>query len=199
MNTRLRSMTGGAGQSPSRLFRLGRRLRRRLDNADGLALPMAIGIMAVMAIMITAIADYTFSNSRNASNSTAGQLAYTAAESGLNSALSVLYASGSPHLRASLPDVTTAQYLTSSPRYKTSYTYTSSLADPLWTITVESDGSDSSRVTQRYEVVKLGPLMDRLIYQFVPVHRDRRDVNAGLRAGTACTAQGARGPARCRC
>jgi Tfp pilus assembly protein PilX len=102
----------------------------------GLALPMAIGIMAAMAIMITAIADYTFSNSRNASNSTAAQLAYASAEAGLNNALAVLSNSGSPHLRASLPDITTSQYQISSPRFKTSYTYTSTLADPLWTITV---------------------------------------------------------------
>ena len=32
---------------------------------------------------------------------------------------------------------------------------------------------DGTRITQRYEVVKLGPVMDRFIYQFVKVHRDR--------------------------
>jgi Tfp pilus assembly protein PilX len=102
----------------------------------GLALPMALGIMVVLAISVTAVTEYTMSNTRNASNSTAGQLAYAAAESGLNDALSVLYSSGSPHLRASLPDVTTGQSLKSTPRYKVSYTYTSALADPFWTITV---------------------------------------------------------------
>jgi uncharacterized protein YndB with AHSA1/START domain len=45
----------------------------------------------------------------------------------------------------------------------------------VWTITVEPEGAGGSRVTQRYEVVKLGPVMDRFIYQFVAVHRDRRD------------------------
>jgi uncharacterized protein YndB with AHSA1/START domain len=44
----------------------------------------------------------------------------------------------------------------------------------IWTITVESEGGDRTRITQRYDVVKLGPVMDRLIYQFVKVHRDRR-------------------------
>ena len=44
----------------------------------------------------------------------------------------------------------------------------------IWTITVEPDGADGTRITQRYEVVKLGPVMDRFIYQFVKVHRDRR-------------------------
>jgi uncharacterized protein YndB with AHSA1/START domain len=45
----------------------------------------------------------------------------------------------------------------------------------IWTITVEPDGTDDTKVTQRYDVVKLSPLMDRLIYLAVPVHRDRHD------------------------
>ena len=46
----------------------------------------------------------------------------------------------------------------------------------IWTITVEPEGAGGSRSrVQRYEVVKLSALMDRMIYQFVPVHRDRRD------------------------
>jgi uncharacterized protein YndB with AHSA1/START domain len=58
----------------------------------------------------------------------------------------------------------------------------------IWTITVEPDGADGadgsggSRVTQRYEVVKLGPVLDRLIYALVPAHRDRHDaLEADLR------------------
>ena len=47
---------------------------------------------------------------------------------------------------------------------------------------VEPEDAGGSRITQRYEVVKLGPLMDRFIYQFVPVHRDRREaLTADLR------------------
>ena len=47
----------------------------------------------------------------------------------------------------------------------------------IWTLTVEpeSDSSTRTRITQRYDVVKLSGLMDRLIWMFVPVHRDRRD------------------------
>ena len=44
----------------------------------------------------------------------------------------------------------------------------------IWTITVEPEGA-GTRITQRYEVVKLGPIFDRFIYQFVPVHRDRTE------------------------
>jgi uncharacterized protein YndB with AHSA1/START domain len=45
----------------------------------------------------------------------------------------------------------------------------------VWTITVEPEGDDRTRITERYEVVKLGPVMDRLIHLLVKVHRDRRD------------------------
>jgi uncharacterized protein YndB with AHSA1/START domain len=51
----------------------------------------------------------------------------------------------------------------------------------IWTITVTPAG-DGTRITERYEVVKLGPVFDRFIYQFVPVHRDRRQaLTADLR------------------
>jgi uncharacterized protein YndB with AHSA1/START domain len=43
----------------------------------------------------------------------------------------------------------------------------------IWTIRVEAAGS-GTRIVQSYEVVKLSALMDRLIWRFVPVHRDRR-------------------------
>jgi uncharacterized protein YndB with AHSA1/START domain len=61
----------------------------------------------------------------------------------------------------------------------------------IWTIRVDPDGPDGSRITQRYEVVKLGPVMDRLIYQFVPVHRDRREAlsNDLRRVGEVARAQ----------
>ena len=45
----------------------------------------------------------------------------------------------------------------------------------IWTITVEPDRAGGSRVTQRYEVVQLSALMDRLLYLVVPAHRDRHD------------------------
>jgi uncharacterized protein YndB with AHSA1/START domain len=65
----------------------------------------------------------------------------------------------------------------------------------IWTITVEpeSESSDRTRITQRYEVVKLSALMDRLIWRFVPVHRDRRDA---LAADLTRIGDVARDPAR---
>jgi uncharacterized protein YndB with AHSA1/START domain len=61
----------------------------------------------------------------------------------------------------------------------------------IWTITVEPEGDGGTRITQRYEVVKLGPLMDRFIYRFVKVHRDRR---AELTADLGRIGEVARGP-----
>src|SRR5882757_5230325 len=34
----------------------------------------------------------------------------------------------------------------------------------IWTIRVDPEGTDGSRITQRYHVTKLGPLMDRFFY-----------------------------------
>jgi len=44
-----------------------------------------------------------------------------------------------------------------------------------WTISVEPADGGTTRIVQHYDVTKLSPLMDRLIWRFVPVHRDRRD------------------------
>ena len=50
----------------------------------------------------------------------------------------------------------------------------------IWTITVAPEAdSNRTRITERYEVVKLSAIADRLIWQFVPVHRDRTDALAG--------------------
>ena len=42
----------------------------------------------------------------------------------------------------------------------------------VWRIIIEPDG-DRTRIIQTFEVVKLGPVMDRLYYLTVPAHRDR--------------------------
>jgi hypothetical protein len=42
----------------------------------------------------------------------------------------------------------------------------------IWTYELEPTDA-GCRITQRYEVVKLGPLVDRLFYAIVPAHRDR--------------------------
>jgi uncharacterized protein YndB with AHSA1/START domain len=52
----------------------------------------------------------------------------------------------------------------------------------IWSITVEADDNGGTRLVQRYDVVKLSALMDRLFYLVVPAHRDRHDaLEADLR------------------
>ena len=42
----------------------------------------------------------------------------------------------------------------------------------IWTYELEPTDS-GCRITQRFEVVQLGPIMDRLFYAVIPAHRDR--------------------------
>jgi Tfp pilus assembly protein PilX len=67
-----------------------RRVHPGLRQEQGQALVMALGMMAVLAAVSTAIFSYTASNSRSASVSDVRQKAYAAAESGINSAVSIL-------------------------------------------------------------------------------------------------------------
>ena len=43
-----------------------------------------------------------------------------------------------------------------------------------WRIIIERDG-DVTTIVQTFEVLKLGPVMERLFYLLVPAHRDRTD------------------------
>jgi hypothetical protein len=43
-----------------------------------------------------------------------------------------------------------------------------------WTYEVEPTEA-GCRITQRFEVLKLGPVMDRLFYALIPAHRDRSE------------------------
>jgi uncharacterized protein YndB with AHSA1/START domain len=42
----------------------------------------------------------------------------------------------------------------------------------IWTYELEPTGT-GCRITQRFEVVMLGPIVDRLFYAIIPAHRDR--------------------------
>ena len=42
-----------------------------------------------------------------------------------------------------------------------------------WTISIEPVAAGGCRITQRFEVLKLNPIMDRLIWLVTPAHRDR--------------------------
>lgn len=48
----------------------------------------------------------------------------------------------------------------------------------IWTYELEPT-ERGCRITQRFEVVKLGPVMDRLFYAVIPAHRDRSEALTG--------------------
>jgi hypothetical protein len=66
-------------------------LRARLADERGIALVMAIGILAALTLMLPSVIALTTSNARSASRSNADQKAFALAEAGLNNALSVLH------------------------------------------------------------------------------------------------------------
>jgi Tfp pilus assembly protein PilX len=78
------------------------KLRTRLKNERGLALPMALGIMVVLALMLTTLITYTTSNTRASYQSKTRNLAFTLAEAGMNDAVGVL---NEPSVNALDPDV----------------------------------------------------------------------------------------------
>jgi len=82
-----------AGPAPRLLTRL--RPPARLVDESGIALIMAVIVMFVLTIMVTAAIAFTSSDSRNASFSQAGQKAYAAAEAGVNNALTYVQKAGS--------------------------------------------------------------------------------------------------------
>ncbi len=67
-----------------------RRLLRRLKDERGIALVMALGIMVVLGISVTATIDYATSNARHANSSNANQDSFSLAEAGINNSLAVL-------------------------------------------------------------------------------------------------------------
>lgn len=82
--------------SPARPF--SSRALARLQDESGIALVMALGVMFVLAIVLTTTIFFTSASLRHANSSNAGQKAYAIAEAGLNDAVSQLvpYYTGSP-------------------------------------------------------------------------------------------------------
>lgn len=67
------------------------RLGERLSAERGIALVLAVGILAVLAIAVTSATYFTSTNSRSANLSEADQVARSLAEAGLNNALAVVF------------------------------------------------------------------------------------------------------------
>src|SRR5215210_6207686 len=67
------------------------RLRRRLAAENGIALVMAVGILAFMSLTITGVIYFTSTNQRSSSYSRAEVASIDFAEAGINNALAVLF------------------------------------------------------------------------------------------------------------
>jgi Tfp pilus assembly protein PilX len=103
-----------------------------LRSERGMALVLALGIMTVVLAMGVGVTEYTFSNVRSSNGSRQDTLAYAAAETGMNNALSVLFNSSDYHSSSSLPAVSNQN---AGPNGE-QYSYSATLVDPVWTITV---------------------------------------------------------------
>ena len=120
--------------------------RGRLADERGIALAMALGILVVLAIMLTAVIDYSASNAHHASRSKADTLAYTLAEDGLNDAAALLSANKADGTTKALdstsltstgtcPDGTTTCLVGTYDGGKAYYKGTLTVASSLWTVT----------------------------------------------------------------
>ena len=115
---------------------------------------MALGIMVVLLSTGTALTEYTFSNVRSSDSSRQDTLAYAAAPSGINNALSVLFNSSDYHSSSSLPAVSNQSAGSSGEQYS----YSASFIDPVWTITAtgtapnDTQGSRPATRTMKQQV-----------------------------------------------
>jgi Tfp pilus assembly protein PilX len=105
-------------------------VRERIGADDGVALVMALMVMVVLLIMATTVIEYTAMDVRSTSNSRQQVQAYSAAEEGMNDALSWFY--NNPSQWHSNTPITRGP--TSAGPGGLSYTYTLTPNFPVWTI-----------------------------------------------------------------
>src|SRR6266496_5093684 len=87
----MRSFEGSSGHRGCRWeSQRMRRVNLMLRQENGMALVMALGMMAVLSAVAATLFSYTTANSRSASYSGTRQKAYATAEAGINSAVAVL-------------------------------------------------------------------------------------------------------------
>jgi Tfp pilus assembly protein PilX len=78
-------------------------MRQRLENESGIALVMAVGILAFLMITGSAVVFYAGSNTRSAEHSADNARALNAAEAGMNYARAILWNSSTPTSSSALP------------------------------------------------------------------------------------------------
>jgi hypothetical protein len=99
-----------------------------LRTETGLALPIAMGIMMVLAVALVAVIGFTSAGARHSDRSQAENDAFAVAEAGINVALSVLGNATNPTVSTLLPSTTTSVE-------GGTVTYSGTYAQPVWTIT----------------------------------------------------------------
>jgi Tfp pilus assembly protein PilX len=84
--------------------------RLRLKGEQGMVLPIALGILAVLSISVVVVIDSSASNSRASYRSKGDMNAFALAEAGINNAMAVLMKPGTNALDRYIfcPDATTA-------------------------------------------------------------------------------------------
>ena len=109
-------------------------MRRRLEDESGIALVMAVGIMAVLMIAGAAVIFYAGSNARSAEHSVDDSRALNLAEAGMNYARATLWQSSDPTMSTAVPSSGTPGELTlEGGTVKYWGTYDS--ASKIWTLT----------------------------------------------------------------
>ena len=97
--------------SPARPF--ASRALARLQDESGIALVMALGVMFVLAIVLTTTIFFTSASLRHANTSNAGQKAYAIAEAGLNDASAQLVKYYPPYASPTSADAGAGSLITS--------------------------------------------------------------------------------------
>lgn len=84
--------------------------RWRLTDEQGMVLPIALGILAVLSISVMVVLDSSTANSRSSVRSKGDKVAFALAEAGINNAVAVLSKTGNNNMSQSLlPACTTAE------------------------------------------------------------------------------------------
>ena len=114
-----------------------RATRTSLRGEDGIALPLALGMMMVLVISLVAVLEFSHAGERHATLQDAGEAAFEVAEGGLNEAESVLAAIPNPYVATAFPSSCSTATTINLDRGSACYwgSLNTSVNPPEWTIT----------------------------------------------------------------
>lgn len=132
---------------------MGRGVGRALEREDGFALVLALATLLVLTTLGTTIALYTTSNQTSAHYQSDAQAAQTAAEAGLNDAVSVVYAAPRP-LASTLFTPAPAPLRLG----RATVTYGGALVGNTWTLTATAVADGGKPIRRLYRTVVVNPI-----------------------------------------